>query len=105
MVRWGAVFSSREVGKLQCCRWIRDRYAQQQKFCAIGDGPDEREAARVLGWAFVNISMDPDAPDQLTGLSLKSVQDQMKAVYNKDPTSSSSSATATANGPPPSPHH
>lgn len=96
------IFSSREVGKLQCCRWIRDRYTQQQKFCAIGDGPDEREAARVLGWAFVNISMDPDAADQLTRLSLKSVQDQMKAVYNKDSTSSSST---TANGPPPSPHH
>ncbi|KAG0586287.1 hypothetical protein KC19_2G079200 [Ceratodon purpureus] len=78
------IYSSREVGKLQCCRWIRDRFSHSEKlpkFCSIGDGPDEREAARVLAWPFVNISIDPDAPGQLPLLSYKTVKVHIKAVY------------------------
>ena len=69
---------------MQCCRWIRDRFSHSEKlpkFCSIGDGPDEREAARVLAWPFVNISMDPDAPDQLPLISYKTVKARMEAMY------------------------
>jgi EYA(Eyes Absent) family protein len=79
------IFSSREVGKLQCCRWIRDRFSCSEKlpkFCSIGDGPDEREAARVLAWPFVNISIDPDAPGRLPLLSYKTVKARIDAVYS-----------------------
>jgi len=78
------IFSSREDGKLQCCRWIRDRFLQQEKFpkyCALGDGPDEKEAARVLAWPFVNICTDPDSPHRLPQLSAKTVKQHMDAVY------------------------
>jgi len=85
------IFSSREDGKLQCCRLIRDRFSQQDKFpkyCALGDGPDEREAARVLAWPFVNISIDPDSSDQLPQLSSKIVKEHMEAVYRNADASS-----------------
>lgn len=78
------IFSSREVGKLQCCRWIRDRFLDRNtfpKFCAIGDGPDEREAARILTWPFVTISTDPNSSDQLPMLSITAIQNLMKSVY------------------------
>jgi EYA(Eyes Absent) family protein len=78
------IFSSREDGKLQCCRRIRDRFLHQDKFpkyCAIGDGPDEKEAARVLAWPFVNINTDPDSPDQLPQLTCETVKERMEAVY------------------------
>lgn len=47
----------------------------------IGDGPDEREAARVLAWPFVKISTDPDSPDQLPMLCFRTIEEHMKAVH------------------------
>ncbi|CAK9207324.1 unnamed protein product [Sphagnum jensenii] len=56
------IYSSREVGKLQCFRWIYERFSMVTpplKFCAIGDGIDECEAAQILEWPFVRISTAP----------------------------------------------
>jgi len=56
------IYSSREVGKLQCFRWIYERFSMVTppfKFCAIGDGIDECEAAQILEWPFVRVSTAP----------------------------------------------
>lgn len=84
------IFSSREDGKLQCCRWICEHFLRRERFpkyCVIGDGLDEKEAARVLGWPFVNINIDPDAPNQLPLLSSKTVEEHMKTVYKNSDSS------------------
>ncbi|CAM6064517.1 unnamed protein product, partial [Sphagnum tenellum] len=66
------IYSSREVGKLQCFRWIYERLSivKPVKFCVIGDGIDESEAAQMLAWPFVKISTGPYSCHRLPSLSM-----------------------------------
>ncbi|XP_047075164.1 eyes absent homolog [Lolium rigidum] len=82
------VYSSWEVGKLQCFKWIKERYGGPNvRFCAVGDGHEERSAASIMKWPFVKIEIGPDAPHRFPGLSLSTIHGIMDAVYqpsNKD---------------------
>nr|CAD1831055.1 unnamed protein product [Ananas comosus var. bracteatus] len=54
------VYSSWEVGKLQCFRWIKARFdGPKVRFCVIGDGLEECEAARLMNWPFVKVDFRP----------------------------------------------
>lgn len=66
------IYSSREVGKLQCFQWIYERFSivKPVKFCVIGDGTDESEAAQMLAWPFVKISTGPYSCHRLPSLSM-----------------------------------
>jgi eyes absent family protein 1 len=76
------VYSSWEVGKLQCFKWIKERYGGPNvRFCAVGDGHEERSAASIMKWPFVKIEIGPDAPHRFPGLSLSTIHGIMDAVY------------------------
>ena len=77
-----AVYSSREVGKLQCFHWIRERVqGLPLRFCVIGDGVDECEAANGLSWPFLKIHIGPNAVYQLPTVSMEIIDHHMKIVY------------------------
>lgn len=77
-----AVYSSREVGKLQCFHWIKERVARPPlRYCVVGDGIDECEAAHILSWPFVKINMGPYAVHRLPAVSMDVLDDYMKVVY------------------------
>ncbi|CAM0912442.1 unnamed protein product [Alopecurus aequalis] len=76
------VYSSWEVGKLQCFKWIKERYGGPNvRFCAIGDGHEECSAASIMKWPFVKIEIRPDAPHRFPGLSLSTIHGIMDTVY------------------------
>ncbi|KAM3196627.1 hypothetical protein ACQJBY_072365 [Aegilops geniculata] len=76
------VYSSWESGKLQCFKWIKERHGGPNvRFCAVGDGPEERSAASIMKWPFVKIEIRPDAPHRFPGLSLSTIHGIMDAVY------------------------
>lgn len=68
------VYSSRSTSKLQCFEWVRDRFGAKAKYCAIGDGPDELEAAEKLGWPFVLVSAAKEER-RIQNLSLESIKE------------------------------
>ncbi|KAG0570103.1 hypothetical protein KC19_6G138800 [Ceratodon purpureus] len=77
------IYSSREVGKLQCFQWIRERVQRLPlRFCVIGDGVDEAEAANELSWPFLKIHIGPNAVYQLPTVSMEIINDHMKVVYD-----------------------
>lgn len=92
--RWGlnsfvsceiAVYSSREVGKLQCFYWIRERVqGLPVRFCVVGDGIDECEAAQWLAWPFVKINIGPDADNRLPIMSMEILEQNMRTIYKLD---------------------
>ncbi|TYH97383.1 hypothetical protein ES332_A12G239900v1 [Gossypium tomentosum] len=50
------VYSSWDVGKLQCFQWIKERFDNRNtRFCAIGDGWEECEAAQAMNWPFIKL--------------------------------------------------
>ncbi|KAL8031521.1 hypothetical protein ABFX02_13G031200 [Erythranthe guttata] len=58
------VYSSLDVGKLQCFMWIKERFEGENfRFCVIGDGWEECEAAQSMNWPFVQIQIDPHLPN------------------------------------------
>ncbi|KAJ7548477.1 hypothetical protein O6H91_07G013800 [Diphasiastrum complanatum] len=76
------VYSSREAGKLQCFRWIKERFeAPNVRFCAIGDGLDECEAAETLTWPFVKVDLRPDSPHCLLKVTAAVVKQYISVVY------------------------
>ncbi|KAG8094122.1 hypothetical protein GUJ93_ZPchr0012g21473 [Zizania palustris] len=76
------VYSSWEVGKLQCFKWIKERYdGPNVRFCAIGDGHEECSAAQIMKWPFVKIEFRPDAPHRFPGLNLSTIHRLMDVVY------------------------
>lgn len=78
-----AVYSSREVGKLQCFHWIRERVqGLPLRFCVIGDGVDEYEAANDLSWPFLKIHIGPNAVYQLPTVSMEIIDNRMKIIYD-----------------------
>ena len=77
-----AVYSSWEVGKLQCFKWINERFdGPNVRFCAIGDGHEECSAAQVMKWPFIKIEFQPDAPHRFPGLDMATVQTYMDVIY------------------------
>lgn len=76
------VYSSWEVGKPQCFQWIKERFSGPKvRFCAIGDGWEECEAAQALQWPFVKIDLRPGSPYQFPGLRLKTLDYYFAVVY------------------------
>ena len=51
-----AVMSARGEGKAACFAKIAARYGPDARFCVIGDGCEEAEAARALNWPLLAIS-------------------------------------------------
>ena len=82
---WVAVYSSTEVGKLQCFKWIKEHFNNSSpKFCAIGDSLDECEAAQALEWPFVKVDTAPTAPVRLPSLTLATIKRYMRIIYGDD---------------------
>ncbi|KAJ8465896.1 hypothetical protein OPV22_028448 [Ensete ventricosum] len=76
------VYSSWEVGKLQCFSWIKERFGRRNvRFCAIGDGPEECEAAQAMRWPFIKIDLRPSSPHRFPGLNMKMVQSCIDVIY------------------------
>lgn len=79
------IYSSREVGKLQCFYWIRERVqGLPVRFCVVGDGIDECEAAQWLAWPFVKINIGPDADNRLPIMSMEILEQNMRTIYKLD---------------------
>ncbi|XXG66595.1 hypothetical protein AAC387_Pa06g0135 [Persea americana] len=76
------VYSSWEVGKLQCFSWIKERFGGQSvKYCAIGDGSEECEAAQTMGWPFIGIDLRPGGSNRFPGLTMKTANYYLDVIY------------------------
>ncbi|KAF8380686.1 hypothetical protein HHK36_028176 [Tetracentron sinense] len=76
------VYSSWEVGKLQCFSWIKERFSSPNvRFCVIGDGWEECEAAETLKWPFVRIDLRPGSSHRFPGLTVKTVSHYFSIIY------------------------
>lgn len=77
-----SVYSSWEVGKLQCFQWIKERFNNPNvQFCVIGDGWEECEAAQTMQWPFVKIDLGPGSCHRFPGLSLRTLGCYLSVVY------------------------
>ncbi|CAH9087662.1 unnamed protein product [Cuscuta europaea] len=84
MISCQNVYSSWDVGKIQCFKWIKERFSVQQnvQFCVIGDGWEECEAAEAMRWPFVK--MDPSCSTKyhrFPGLTSKHLDLYLAVVY------------------------
>ncbi|MQL93940.1 hypothetical protein Taro_026590, partial [Colocasia esculenta] len=78
------VYSSWEVGKLQCFRWIKERFkGAKVQFCAIGDGIEECRAAEVMQWPFVKVDFCPSGTHRFPGLTKTMLQYYMEVIYGE----------------------
>ncbi|XP_078438311.1 eyes absent-like protein isoform X2 [Wolffia australiana] len=77
------VYSSWEVGKLQCFKWIREQFpGPKTRFCVIGDGPEECSAAETMRWPFVQIDLVRRGSGlRFPGLTMKMLGYYIDAVY------------------------
>lgn len=76
------VYSSWEVGKLQCFQWIKERFnSPNVRFCVIGDGWEEREAAEFMHWPYIKIDLRPGCSHRFPGLTSKTVRCYLSVVY------------------------
>ncbi|XP_020524855.1 eyes absent homolog 2 isoform X1 [Amborella trichopoda] len=79
------VYSSWDVGKLQCFSWIKERFGSTaSQFCVIGNGSEECEAAKAMGWPFVMIDLQPGCWHRFPGLSLKTIKQYIDVVYPEE---------------------
>nr|ACU17702.1 unknown [Glycine max] len=84
LITHGNVYSSWEVGKIQCFRWIKERFNHPNvRFCAIGDGWEESEAAEIMRWPFVKIDPRPGKLHRFPGLTLTTVSHYFSVVYGR----------------------
>ncbi|KAK6947440.1 hypothetical protein RJ641_000913 [Dillenia turbinata] len=82
LIEHGNVYSSWEVGKLQCFTWIKERYSRQNvRFCVIGDGWEECEAAQSMRWPFIKIDLQPGGTHRFPGLTLRTVGNYFAVIY------------------------
>ncbi|XP_062073663.1 eyes absent homolog isoform X1 [Humulus lupulus] len=81
------VYSSWDVGKPQCFQWIKERFnSSNVRFCVIGDGWEECEAAEIMQWPFIKIDPRPGCTERFPGLTLKTIGFYLSVVYgNSDP--------------------
>ncbi|XP_058085929.1 eyes absent homolog isoform X1 [Magnolia sinica] len=83
LITHGNVYSSWEVGKLQCFSWIKERFSSPGvQFCVIGDGMEECEAAQMMKWPFIRIDPRPDGSHRFPGLSMKMVSHYLDVIYS-----------------------
>uniref|UniRef100_A0A7N2N1M6 protein-tyrosine-phosphatase n=1 Tax=Quercus lobata TaxID=97700 RepID=A0A7N2N1M6_QUELO len=76
------VYSSWEEGKIQCFQWIKERFSSSNvRFCVIGDGWEECEAAKTMRWPFVKIDLRPGSSHRFPGLTLRTVGYYFSVVY------------------------
>ncbi|KAK7842808.1 eyes absent homolog [Quercus suber] len=76
------VYSSWEEGKIQCFQWIKERFSSSNvRFCVIGDGWEECEAAKIMRWPFVKIDLRPGSSHRFPGLTLRTVGYYFSVVY------------------------
>lgn len=76
------VYSSWEVGKLQCFSWIKERFGSPNvRFCVIGDGTEECAAAEIMRWPFIKIDIRPTSPYRFPGLTMEMVQSYIDVIY------------------------
>ncbi|KAL2476735.1 EYES ABSENT-like protein [Abeliophyllum distichum] len=76
------VYSSWEVGKLQCFSWIRERFNRPNvQFCVVGDGWEECEAAETMRWPFVKIDPQPTSIHRFPGLTPRDLSHYLSVVY------------------------
>ncbi|KAI5641867.1 hypothetical protein M9H77_00343 [Catharanthus roseus] len=76
------VYSSWEVGKLQCFSLIKERFnGPNVKFCVIGDGWEECEAAETMRWPFVKVDPGPTSYHRFPGLTLRDLDLYFSVVY------------------------
>ncbi|XP_015866001.3 eyes absent homolog [Ziziphus jujuba] len=89
LITHGNVYSSWEVGKPQCFQWIKERFdSPNVRFCVIGDGWEECEAAELMRWPFIKIDPRPGCSHRFPGLTLATVGCYLSIVYgNPDPES------------------
>lgn len=77
------VYSSWDVGKLQCFTWIKERFSGPNvRFCVLGDGWEECEAAQSMRWPFVSINFRPGDFHRFPGLTLRTVGHYIDVVYD-----------------------
>ncbi|KAG0503040.1 hypothetical protein HPP92_003112 [Vanilla planifolia] len=76
------VYSSWEVGKLQCFSWIRERFnGPWTRFCVIGDGMEECEAAERMHWPFIKVDFRPKGLHRLPSLTVRMIEHYMGVIY------------------------
>ncbi|CAN4127828.1 unnamed protein product [Withania somnifera] len=76
------VYSSWEVGKLQCFSWIKERFnGPNVQFCVIGDGWEECDAAESMKWPFVQIDLQPSSCHRFPGLTPNDLSHYLSVVY------------------------
>lgn len=79
------VYSSLDVGKLQCFTWVKERFAGPNvQFCVIGDGWEECEAAQTMRWPFVQIDPQPSSLHRFPGLNSCELRHYFSIVYGDD---------------------
>ncbi|XP_057792556.1 eyes absent homolog [Salvia miltiorrhiza] len=85
MITCNNVYSSLDVGKLQCFTWIKERFGGPNvQFCAIGDGWEECEAAESMRWPFVQIDPQPRSLHRFPGLNSGELKHYFSIVYGDD---------------------
>ncbi|GAQ90681.1 Eyes absent homolog [Klebsormidium nitens] len=80
------VYSSKVVGKLQCFKWIRERFGggnAETRFCAVGDGVEEQAAARMMSWPFLRVASGLDPDMSLPKIRLEQLTDLLADVKSK----------------------
>lgn len=76
------VYSSWDVGKLQCFSWIKERFTGPNvQFCAIGDGMEECEAAQAMTWPFIKIDLQPSSCYRFPGVTTEMIQSYINVIY------------------------
>ncbi|KAK4486947.1 hypothetical protein RD792_006262 [Penstemon davidsonii] len=76
------VYSSWDVGKLQCFSWIKERFdGPNVQFCVIGDGWEECEAAESMRWPFVKVDLQPNSTHRFPGLTPGDLRHYFSIVY------------------------
>jgi eyes absent homolog 1 len=70
------------VGKLQCFTWIKDQYdSPQTRFCVIGDGIEECNAAQSLKWPFIKVDFRPGNPNRFPGIDKGTLGSYISVMY------------------------
>lgn len=70
------------MGKLQCFLWIKERFqGPNVRFCVIGDGWEECEAAQSMNWPFVQIDPQPSSIHRFPGLTCADLRHYFSVVY------------------------
>ncbi|XP_074341468.1 protein phosphatase EYA [Apium graveolens] len=84
LISYENVYSSWEVGKLQCFTWIKERFSDQNiQFCVIGDGWEECEAAQSMKWPFVQVDPRPGSSHCFPGLNVSTLGHYLAVIYDR----------------------